>query len=98
MANARDFGPGKTALWALKMKWRSDLLAYGALCRIAAMTEPGTEARADAQSRCDKALLALYTHAAKLELDAQRYRETVAEEACASVQAMTDVCTRPREA
>jgi len=75
MVNARDFGPGKTALWALKMKWRSDLLAYGALCRIAAMTEPGTEARADAQSRCDKALLALYTRAAEMELRAQQAEE-----------------------
>jgi len=81
MANARDFGPGKTALWVLENKWRTDILAYGALCATIGMTEPGTQAWADAQSRCDKALLALYTRIAKLELDAQRYRETVAEEA-----------------
>jgi len=80
MADARDFGPGKTALWVLKNKWRTDILAYGALCATIGMTESGTQAWADTQSRCDKALLALYTHAAEMELDAQRYREMVAKE------------------
>ena len=71
MADARDFGNGKTALWVLENKWRSDLLAYGALCATIGMTESGTPARADAQSRCGKALLALYTRAAEMELRAQ---------------------------
>ena len=75
MARAADFGPGKTALWALENKWRSDLLAYGALCATIGLTEPGTQAWADAQSRCDKALLALYTRAAELELRAQQAEE-----------------------
>jgi len=75
MVNARDFGPGKTALWVLENKWRSDLLAYGALCATIGMTESGTQARADAQSRCGKALLALYTRAAEMELRAQQAEE-----------------------
>ena len=75
MANARDFGPCKTALWVLKMQWRTDILAYGALCATVGMTESGTQAWADAQSRCDKALLALYTRAAEMELRAQQAEE-----------------------
>ena len=58
MVRAADFGPGKTALWALKMKWRTDILAYGALCATVSMTESGTQAREDAQLQCGKALLA----------------------------------------
>ena len=76
MARAADFGPGKTALWVLQNKWRTDIIGYGQLCATIGMTEPGTEARADAQSRCDKALLALYTRAAELELRAQQAEET----------------------
>ena len=81
MVRAADFGNGKTALWVLQNKWRTDILAYGALCATIGMTESGTQAWTDAQLRCSKALLALYTHAAEMELDAQRYREMVAKEA-----------------
>ena len=71
MVNARDFGPGKTALWALKNKWRTDIFVYGALCATVGMTESGTQAWEDAQLQCSKALLALYTRAAEMELRAQ---------------------------
>ena len=81
MVNARDFGPGKTALWALKMKWRTDILAYGALCeQLGAATECTEEWKA-IDRKCIAASLDLYTRIAKLELDAQRYQEMVAKEA-----------------
>ena len=75
MVRAADFGNGKTALWVLQNKWRTDILAYGALCATVGLTESGTQAWADAQSRCDKALLALYRRAAQLELRLQQLEE-----------------------
>ena len=86
MVNARDFGPGKTALWALKMKWRSDILAYGALCeQLGAATECTEEWKA-IDRKCITASLDLYTRAAELELDAQRYREMVAAKEASCLQ------------
>ena len=81
MVDARDFGPGKTALATLKHKWRTDIIGYGQLCAALAKEQAGSEAWRRLNRACDKALLALYARAAELELDAQRYRETVAEEA-----------------
>ena len=71
MVRATDFGPGKTALWVLQNKWRSDILKYGTLCATAAMTRLGTEGWTDAQLKCSKALVALYTRIAEMELRAQ---------------------------
>ena len=81
MVNARDFGNGKTALAALEHKWRTDIIVYGQLCAALAKEQAGSEAWHRLNRACDKALLALYTHAAEMELDAQRYREMVAKEA-----------------
>ena len=81
MANARDFGPGKTALWVLRNKWRTDIIGYGQLCAALAKEQAGTLGWGRLERACSDMALDLYTRAAELELDAQRYRETVAEEA-----------------
>lgn len=81
MANARDFGPGKTALWVLENKWRTDVLAYGHLCEQLGGIDQHCLVWSGLNLDCAKAAKALYTRIAKLELDARRYRETVAEEA-----------------
>ena len=75
MVRAADFGPGKTALAALKHKWRTDILAYGALCeQLGAATECTEEWKA-IDRKCITASLDLYTHAAELELRAQQAEE-----------------------
>ena len=81
MVNARDFGNGQTALFAKTLVWREDLRRYGQMCVKMGALRPGcTEWR-----RLDEevAILAyeLAKRAARAEVDAQRYRETVAEEA-----------------
>ena len=79
MVNARDFGPGKTALWALRNKWRTDIIGYGQLCAALAKEQAGSEAWCRLNHACSDMALDLYTRAAEMELDAQRYREMVAE-------------------
>ena len=75
MVRAADFGPGKTALWALKMKWRTDILGYGALCeQLGAATECTEEWKA-IDRKCITASLDLYTRAAEMELRAQQAEE-----------------------
>jgi len=64
MANARDFGPGKTALWAKTLVWQRDIFECGRMC------EKDRSARAHE----------LAVRIAEMELDAQCYRETVAKE------------------
>jgi len=65
MARAADFGNGKTDLFAKTFVWERDIFECGRMC------EKDRSARAHE----------LAVRIAKLELDAQRYRETVAEEA-----------------
>ena len=80
MANARDFGNGKTDLFAKTLGWRGDLHRLGRLYGELATTDRGNPRWQGLQN--DAAMLAhkLAERAARAELDAQRYRETVAEE------------------
>ena len=63
MANAHDFGNGQTDLFAKTLVWERDIFECGRMC------EKDRSARAHE----------LAVRIAKLELDAQRYRETAAE-------------------
>ena len=63
------------------MKWRTDIVGYGQLCAAFAKEQAGTLGWGRLERACSDMALDLYTRIAKLELDAQRYRETVAEEA-----------------
>ena len=65
MANARDFGNGKTDLFAKTLMWERNIFEYGHMCEK------------DRSARTHE----LAVRIAKLELDAQRYREMVAKEA-----------------
>ena len=65
MVRATDFGKGQTDLFAKTLVWERDIFECGRMC------EKDRSARAHE----------LAVRIAKLELDAQRYREMVAEEA-----------------
>jgi len=65
MVRAANFGKGQTDLFAQTLVWERDIFGCGRMC------EKDRSARAHE----------LAVRIAKLELDAQRYRETVAEEA-----------------
>jgi len=63
MVRAADFGKDQSALFALTLMWERNIFEYGRM------------AEKDASARAHE----LAVRIAKLELDAQRYRETVAE-------------------
>jgi len=65
MVRATNFGKGQTDLFAKTLMWERNIFEYGRMC------EKDRSARAHE----------LAVRIAKLELDAQRYREMLAEEA-----------------
>ena len=71
MVRAADFGPGKTALAALKHKWRTDIIGYGQLCAALAKEQAGSEAWDRLNRACSDMALDLYTRIAEMELRAQ---------------------------
>ena len=81
MVRAADFGNGQTDLFAQTLVWRRELYRLGRLYGELATTDRGNPRWHKLQN--DAAMLAhkLAERAARAELDAQRYRETVAEEA-----------------
>jgi len=80
MANARDFGPGKTDIFALTLVWRRELNRLGRLYGELATTDRGDPRWHKLQQ--DTAMLAheLAERGARAEFDARRYREMVTEE------------------
>ena len=78
MVRATDFGPGKTDLFAKTLMWRGDLHRLGRLYGELATTDRGNPRWHELQN--DAAMLAhkLADRGARAEVDAQRYRETVA--------------------
>ena len=64
MVRAANFGKGQTNMWAKTLMWQRDIFDCRRMCEK------------DASARAHE----LAVRIAKLELDAQRYRETVAEE------------------
>ena len=81
MANRRNFGADQTAIFAKTLVWRGDLDRLGRLYGELATTDRGDPRWHTLQH--DAAMLAheLAVRAATAEVEAQRYRETVAEEA-----------------
>jgi len=75
MADARDFGNGKTALWVLENKWRTDIVGYGQLCAALAKEQAGTLGWGRLERACSDMALDLYTRIAELELRAQQAEE-----------------------
>ena len=82
MVNARDFGKGQSALFAQTLVWRRELYRLGRLYGELATTDRGNPRWHKLQN--DAAMLAheLAERGAQAEVDAQRYREMVAEEVC----------------
>ena len=70
MVRAADFGKGQTDLFAKTLMWERNIFEYGRMC------EKDRSARAHE----------LAVRIAKLELDAQRYRETVAAKEASCLQ------------
>jgi len=81
MVRASDFGKGQSALFAKTLVWRRELHRLGQLYGELATTDRGNPRWHTLQH--DVAMLAheLAERAARAELEAQRYREMVAEEA-----------------
>jgi len=86
MVRAADFGKGQTDIFALTLVWQGDLARYGKMCAAMGDFRRGSTEwhRLDVAS----ATLAyeLAVRIAKLELDAQRYRETVAAKEASCLQ------------
>jgi len=80
MVRATNFGKGQADLFAKTLVWRRDLHRLGRLYGELATADRGNPRWHELQN--DAAMLAhtLAERGARAELDAQRYRETVAEE------------------
>ena len=70
MVQATDFGKGQTNVWAKTLVWQRDIFECGRMC------EKDRSARAHE----------LAVRIAEMELDAQRYRETVAAKEASCLQ------------
>ena len=81
MVRAANFGKGQTDLFAQTLVWRRELYRLGRLYGELATTDRGNPHWHELQN--DTAMLAheLADRGARAEVDAQRYRETVAKEA-----------------
>jgi len=81
MVRVANFGEGKSALFGLTLVWRGELARYGKLCsEMGALRRGSTEWQ---ELHEEVAMLAhkLADRGARAELDAQRYRCPLAEEA-----------------
>jgi len=70
VVQATDFGKGQTNVWAKTLVWQRDIFECGRMC------EKDRSARAHE----------LAVRIAEMELDAQRYRETVAAKEASCLQ------------
>jgi len=81
MVDARDYGGDKTPIFALTSRWLRDLNHLGGLERELANTDRGNPRWSELQHAASKLRLELAERAARAEVEAQRHREMVAEEA-----------------